>query len=168
MTIRAAHETDVEALQAIELDAAQRYAALPETRFCTALPVRDVAEHRAARNRGLALVVEVGGAAAGFLLSVPKDGRAHLLELAVAQKHQARGHGRALIAAFEAWAKDSGFAETTLTTFRDVPWNAPFYSRLGYKIIKAGENRPELAVVIEEECRAGFHGVPRVVMAKEI
>ena len=33
------------------------------------------------------------------------------------------------------WAAGNGYASVTLTTFRDVPWNMPFYERLGFRVI---------------------------------
>ena len=41
-----------------------------------------------------------------------------------------------------AQSSDRGFGAlhlpaVTLTTFRDVPWNAPFYARLGFRVIEA-------------------------------
>src|SRR6516165_662871 len=60
----------------------------------------------------------------------------------VAPRWQGRGCGTRLIATAEAWAQDSGFTEMTLTTFRDVGWNAPFFRNLGYESIEIGSDRP--------------------------
>src|SRR5262249_19297186 len=119
--IHQARVEDVLHLQSIERDAAGRYGASAEMRFCLDLPVRDAAEHGYARDRGLALTVACDGAIVGFLLAVPKDRCVHLQEVAVALAYQGRGFGRALLAEAEAWAVRAGFAEMTLTTFRDVP-----------------------------------------------
>ncbi len=45
---------------------------------------------------------------------------------------QQRGIGGGLMRACMIDARNSGFCALTLTTFRDVAWNAPFYSRLGF------------------------------------
>ena len=125
-------------------------------------------EHRRGREDGLALVGEVDGTAVAFVLAVPKDGCGHLLEIAVAQPHQGQGYGRRLIAAVETWAQEEGFTEVTLTTFCHVPWNAPFYEKLGYEVTEVGSDRPELATVIADEQQAGLHQAPRVTMRKSI
>lgn len=164
--MRAAETGDVAALQMIEHDAARRYDSHDGTRFCLALPDRTDDEHRHAREHGLALLGEIAGVPTGFVLVVPMDGRTHILELAVALAQQGRGHGRALIAAAEAWAARHGFREMTLTTFRDVGWNAPFYARLGYDIFDVTPGRPELSALIADEIEAGVHRVPRVAMRK--
>lgn len=164
--IRPASVGDVAMLQAVELDAARVYDVDQVTRFCVDLPPRDEREHALARESGLALVGEVDGLPVGFILSVPKDGHAHLVELAVARAHQGRGLGTRLISAFEAWAAAEGIEEATLTTFRDVAWNAPFYERLRYQAFEPEDNRPELLELIAAEKRAGFHQAPRVAMHK--
>ena len=37
-------------------------------------------------------------------------------------------------------AADNHFAGINLTSYRDVPWNAPFYARLGYAILARGKS----------------------------
>ncbi len=165
--LRPARADDVALLQAIERDAALRYNDVAETRFCaTSDQVRSEREHASAREGGLACVAEAGDAAVGFVLVVAKDGRAHILEVAVVCAAQGRGHGRRMIAAAEAWAAQAGFREMTLTTYRDVPWNAPFYASLGYAPFEVGADRPELGALIAEERLQGFHAAPRVAMRK--
>lgn len=165
-TFRRATADDVTALQMIEYDAGRRYASLDETRFCTALPDRSEDEHARVRDDGLALLAEAAGRPIGFVLVLPIDGHAHILELAVLLDQQGIGYGRALIAAAEEWAASQGFSEITLTTFRNVEWNAPFYERLGYCSFDVGPDRLELLGLIADEIAAGLHSVPRVAMRK--
>jgi hypothetical protein len=56
----------------------------------------------------------------------------------------------------------------TLTTFRDVPWNAPYYQRCGFRILDDGEITPQLQVVRREEARRGLDRWPRVCMRKDL
>lgn len=164
--IRRAEEADTPALQRIEFDAARRYGSVEETRFCLDLPVRSIKEHQYARNQGLALVAETEGMPVGFILVIPTDNHAHILEIAVSIEHQGRGCGRALIKAAEEWAIHRGFHEISLTTFRDVAWNAPFYRRLGYDEFQTGPDRVDLRELIAQEKAAGVHAAPRVAMRK--
>ena len=46
--------------------------------------------------------------------------------------HAGRGIGRALLEAGCDWAAARGYAEITLATYRDVPWNGPFYASEGF------------------------------------
>jgi GNAT superfamily N-acetyltransferase len=57
---------------------------------------------------------------------------AHLEQLSVHPDHAARGVGRALLRAGCDWAAAHGYAELTLATYRDVPWNGPFYASEGF------------------------------------
>jgi GNAT superfamily N-acetyltransferase len=59
-------------------------------------------------------------------------GGAHLEQLSVHPDHARRGIGRSLLRAACAWAHDAGYRELTLATYRDVPWNGPFYASEGF------------------------------------
>jgi hypothetical protein len=52
----------------------------------------------------------------------------------------------------------------TLTTFRAVPWNMPFYARLGFEEIPSGELTPALRSVINDEVRRGLDPRRRLAM----
>ena len=65
--------------------------------------------------------------------------------------------------ATSAWATSEGFDAITLTTYRDVPWNGPFYESLGYVTI--GDLTPELSAIREHERAIGDDDFgPRIVM----
>ncbi len=57
---------------------------------------------------------------------------AHLEQLSVHPGHAGRGIGRALLRAGCAWAAAEGYPEITLATYRDIPWNGPFYASEGF------------------------------------
>jgi len=69
-----------------------------------------------------------------------------------------------LVRAVCEWATVSGYALLTLTTFRDVPWNYPFYARLGFVEISRETSRPELAAIVLDEADRGLDPETRVVM----
>ena len=73
------------------------------------------------------------GEPVGFALVELTDAGAHLEEMDVHPSHGRRGVGSALVRAVCAWAKTRGLREVTLTTYRDIPWNAPLYARLGFE-----------------------------------
>jgi hypothetical protein len=62
------------------------------------------------------------------------------------------------------WATRRGYPEVTLTTFRDVPWNMPFYARLGFELVPTRELSAELVRIVAEEMRCGLDPARRVVM----
>ena len=101
----------------------------------------------------------------GFaLVQMLADDLPHLDELDVDPSHGRRGLGTALVRAVCKWAAVSGYIMLTLTTFRDVPWNFPFYTRLGFVEIPREALRPELSNVASEEARRGLDPNTRVAM----
>ncbi len=77
-------------------------------------------------------VLVAGTPTVGFAQVLEIEGDAHLQMLAVRRDHGRQGIGTALVGAAKAEARARGFRRLTLSTFRDVPWNAPFYARLGF------------------------------------
>ncbi len=62
----------------------------------------------------------------GFALMKFPGGTAWLDQLSVLQRWQGRGYGSALIDRTAAAAHDLGHRALHLSTYRDVPWNAPY------------------------------------------
>jgi hypothetical protein len=56
----------------------------------------------------------------------------------------------------------------TLTTYRDVPWNAPWYARRGFSVLDAGQWGPELSELVRHERELGIEVAPRVVMRRTV
>jgi len=105
--------------------------------------------------------------AVGFASVEIVDGAAHLWQLAVLPSEGRRGAGRALVTAVCDWARTHGFEAVTLTTFRDVPWNGPFYERLGFRALP--EPGPELAAIRLHERAIGDDDFgPRIAMRKDL
>lgn len=122
-----------------------------------------------AHGRGHVWVVEAAdGELAGFAYGTPLDGSFHLEEIDVVPRHGRRGVGTALLEAVCREAADAGFAAVTLTTFRHVPWNAPFYARRGFRILAAGELTPGLEWAFDDEARRGLPIASRVVMRRDL
>jgi hypothetical protein len=59
-------------------------------------------------------------------------------------------------------------AAITLTTFRDVPWNAPPYEHLAFRIMSDDEVGPELRAVCDAETAAGLDPATRVCMRLDL
>lgn len=51
----------------------------------------------------------------------------------VLRAFQGQGIGRALLTTAADWARAGGLQALSLTTFRNVPWNAPFYASFGFR-----------------------------------
>jgi GNAT superfamily N-acetyltransferase len=120
--------------------------------------------YEAARRGLLWVALSQGGAPVGFALVEMMGGAAHLEELDVLPECGRRGVGTALVRAVCEWAAAQGISAVTLCTFRDVPWNAPFYARLGFRILSPEELTPALRARVEEERAHGLPAEMRVVM----
>jgi len=68
----------------------------------------------------------------------------------------------------EGWAARGGLPALTLTTFRDVPWNGPYYERLGFVALAPSDHRPELTALMAEEATHGLDPARRVAMIRPI
>jgi len=110
-----------------------------------------------------AVVFAAGDPAVGFVSIEPVDGEAHIAQLSVLPELGRLGIGRSLLDGAIRWAQGQGLAGITLTTFRDVPWNAPFYVRVGF--IEVVDPAPGLAAIREEERERGLDAMgPRLAM----
>jgi hypothetical protein len=67
----------------------------------------------------------------------------------------------------ERWAVRSRLSAVTLTTFRDVPWNGPWYARLGFRELGEHEWTPAIRELRDEEHRNGLDKELRIVMRRE-
>lgn len=114
-----------------------------------------------------ALVLAAGDPAVGFICLELVDGEPHIWQLSVRPEHSRRGIGRALVEAACRWSSEQGYRVMTLTTFRDVPWNAPFYASLGFR--EMDDLSPGLAAMRQHERDIGDDDLgARVAMLREL
>ncbi len=164
-TIRPAHPDDLPALPAIERAAASLFRATPfafVADFALASEAIDLAlEH-----------VWVAAASddqpVGFAIAHPLDGCAYLHELDVHPDHARRGLGRRLIGAVAAWGGQTGAAAVTLATFRDIPWNGPFYASLGFRPLPDADLSPGLRAIHQAEAAGGMPIDHRICMRLDL
>ena len=105
------------------------------------------------------------GRVVGFALVDLVDGCPHLEEMHMQPDFGRRGVGGRLIAAVCDWARAAGYEAITLTTFREIPWNAPFYRRHGFRELAAHELTPALRAIVADEASRGLDPATRVVMS---
>lgn len=103
-----------------------------------------------------------------YLLVQVIDARAHIEQVSVDPRAARQGLGRALIETAASWAREHGFKALTLTTYRDVPWNRPYYERLGFQIVDDAHITPGLRRLRAQEAAAGLDRWPRVVMHRSL
>lgn len=134
--------------------------------FGSSLPdaVLPTGAQRAAQP-GFLLVV--GKPAVGFAHVLTRDGVAHLDQLCVLPENARRGLGAALLRSAMGEAASRGMTGMSLTTYADVPFNAPFYARHGF--VTLPHTPPPLEQQRAKEQAEGWDDLgPRVVMFRPI
>jgi GNAT superfamily N-acetyltransferase len=96
------------------------------------------------------------------------DGAAHIEQVSVHPGHARRGLGRALIEQTAAWARTRGLRALTLTTYVEVPWNGPYYERLGFHYLAEEDETAGLRAIRERERAAGLDAWPRACMSRSL
>jgi GNAT superfamily N-acetyltransferase len=149
--VRPAARADLPALAAVEraAQALFAHAGMPELADAPVLSLAEVEQYAA--DGFVAVAEHPRDGIVGFVVVRPLGGAAHVQELDVHPDHGRQGLGRALLDRALAWARAAGYRTVTLSTFRDVPWNAPFYARVGFRETAPGEASPELRALRARE-----------------
>lgn len=104
--------------------------------------------------------------AVAYLLLEKLDERAHIEQVTVHPRYARRRIGAALIERAKQWADDRGLVGLSLTTFAEVPWNAPHYASLGFVVLPQEEWTAGLRSRAAAETAQGLDAWPRVVMIR--
>jgi ribosomal protein S18 acetylase RimI-like enzyme len=103
-----------------------------------------------------------------YLLLDVVDGNAHVEQVSVHPDHARQGLGKTLLDTATAWAQRQGLAALTLTTYVNVPWNAPYYERLGFRIMAEDQITEGLRRISDHEQARGLAKWPRVTMRRPV
>jgi GNAT superfamily N-acetyltransferase len=103
-----------------------------------------------------------------YLITALVDGNAHLEQVSVHPAFARRRIGQALLARLEDWAVTRRLPAITLTTYTQVPWNGPYYERLGFRYLMVEELSPGLHRIREAEAAHGLDRWPRSAMRRDI
>ena len=162
--IRRARSHDLIHLAEIELAAARMLEGhAPDAVLGETTPLHDL---DAARLDGLLWVAATGQAPVGFAhVKLIEPRSAYLDELDVHPAHGRRGLGRRLVMSVCEWAATAGLASVTLSTFRHLPWNKPFYESLGFEVVSRAAWSEAIAGVVTAETRRGLDPDRRVILA---
>ena len=137
MLIRVASLEDAAFLPQIEKSASELYRAEPDLAWLADGQVIEPSEHARLILKKTVLVAESSrGHLVGFLNAEVLNHELHIWELSVHGDWQRRGAGTQLLRSAYQYALETGLAALTLTTFKDVPWCAPAYAKLGFNPVK--------------------------------
>ncbi|MEV4351992.1 GNAT family N-acetyltransferase [Actinoplanes sp. NPDC049596] len=168
MRIRTALPSDLPQLQEIERAAGESFRSLGMAAIADddPPPLEVLAHYQRAGRAWVA--VDEWDAPIGYLLARPVDGDVHVEQVTVHPSHQGQGVGRRLLERAEQYAVEAGAPAVTLTTFAEVPWNAPYYRRRGFVVLDAAALTPGLRAVREHEASIGLDRWPRVTMRRAV
>jgi GNAT superfamily N-acetyltransferase len=154
VTIRPALRQDLSALAAIEDSGAETFDAYGHP-LADGSPPAPPDQWAEALDAGLLWVADDPAAGViGFLAGKITDDGLYVEEVDVLIERQQQGHGRRLMQAAIDWAHDQGLPAVTLTTFRTIPWNKPFYAAMGF--VELDRPTPHLAATLAKEAASGF------------
>ncbi|SEQ98891.1 Predicted N-acetyltransferase YhbS [Lentzea albida] len=154
MLIRLAQPAELPYLQQIEIASGEpfRDAGMPEIADDDPMSLEDLAEQE------VWVAIGAEGVPVAFIAVGDVDGATHVHQVSVHPSHARQGIGAALIEHVTRAER-----AVTLTTFRDIPWNAPYYERLGFQAV--ADVSPGLAEIMREEASRGLDPATRVAMA---
>ncbi len=165
--IRAGDERDLRRLQDIERAAGGCFRALGMDLVADDEPPSLTMLRRYTQN-GALWVAAADDWPVAYVMVEPVDGNAHIEQVSVDPEFARRRIGRALIEHVADRAAAAGLPALTLSTFVDVPWNAPYYERCGFRSLAPGELTPGLRKIRAEEALAGLDHWPRVCMRRDL
>ncbi|MGD1955420.1 MAG: GNAT family N-acetyltransferase [Sphingomonadales bacterium] len=153
-SIRQARPGEGRQLSRLEADAASLFREIGRDAIADAPPSSPQSYERWIAAGGV-LVADIEGALAAFLAHEPCDGHTFICEVSVHPALMGKGIGRALMDALP--------APVSLSCFTDVPWNKPYYARLGFEAIDPATLGPGHSRIARDEAKR-FHPWPRCVM----
>lgn len=167
MHVRPPRHDDIAGLPRIERAAGEAFRTLGMDAVADDEPMgTDVLEgHRLAGRAWVA--VDAADRPVGYLVLDVVDGAAHVEQVTAHPDARGQRLGAALLDVAQAWSVDHASGALTLTTFADVPWNAPYYRRLGFTGVPEEDLTPGLRAVVAHEAGLGLDAWPRTVVRRE-
>ena len=167
-TIRPVRHTELPKLPRIEQAAAQLFRDTPQEWVADSEGMAlESLEHWFTHGR-IWVAVDEHDEPVGFAIAREVDSMAYLHELDVHPQHGRQGLGARLIDTVVTWARENHYPAVTLATCTHIPWNAPYYTRLGFRILHEDELGPGMQEVRAHEIAAGWPPEERVCMIRSV
>lgn len=104
----------------------------------------------------------------GFICGKELDSNFHIVEISVAKDWQGRGVGKVLMTTMMQQVQEEKFSSITLTTYRSLPWNGLWYSKLGFMEVNAEDMGAKYVALLDTERQHGLDITKRCVMRKNL
>ena len=155
--IRKADRADASSLPAVERSAGEAFRAIDDLSWIADAGELSVERYGALIAGGAAwIAIDDAQRIGGFLCGEIIDDELHIWETAVCRDLQRAGLGRRLLDTAIASARSANLRSVTLTTFRAVPWNEPFYRRVGFRTIESDRLGARLEQTLAQEAANGL------------
>jgi GNAT superfamily N-acetyltransferase len=154
VNIRPATVVDTVLFPAIERSSGELFRSLPDLAWIADDDIMSAETHQRHLATGIVLSAFDNDCCVGFISAERFRSALHIWQMAVEISHQRQGIGKLLLTRLQQMA---GELPVTLTTFRDVAWNAPFYAALGFETIAESELSDRLRKILQDEAA---HGIP--------
>lgn len=168
--IRKTQLSDIDYLGDVERSASAAFKSIPDLAWIAETDVISAEEHSQfvdAESSWVAIESKSHDLS-GFILTEIIDRDMYIAEVSVSAVHQKKGLGTQLLKRAFTEATALGIEAAILTTFIDVPWNAPYYKRLGFAILSDDDMPAYLAQKLGEEEASGLHVQKRCAMRKAL
>jgi len=168
MQIRLVRQAELPILQDIERAAGRLFfdVGMPEIAEDEPLPLAVLARHHHAGRAWVA--TDPTDVPVGYLIADIVDGNLHIEQVSVHPRSARRRVGRRLLDHLADQATATGIPALTLTTFTDVPWNAPYYTSCGFATRDDNDLTPGLRAIRQREAAHGLDRWPRVCMRRDL
>lgn len=150
IAIRNTVASDLPRIPAIQTDADElfRTIGVAATKHQTPLSLEELSVFHEAGHAWVATVSKEGSdseTAIAYILVYVVDNdemgwkSAFILRVSVCTEYSRRGIGKALIEHVALWASQHGMSALDMTTLKNVPWNQPYFERLGFQVVDEEE-----------------------------
>lgn len=166
IAIRPALQREIDAIRDLERASSRRFLGVMDALAVDDPTPADVLARRLGADGLLAATID--GELAAFVMFRPLEDNSYIEQIDVDPRFQGRRIGAALIDAVAERAATAGLARLTLSTFRDIPWNAPYYRRLGFLDIPEAALSDALRAVRREHVARGLDEDARLFMQRPV
>ncbi|NML30059.1 GNAT family N-acetyltransferase [Paraburkholderia antibiotica] len=168
ITFRLAESHEANTIRAIEFEAAVRFVDVGMTGIADAPSMALELVERKIAAREIVVAIDADGCCAGFVMFEPQPARIYVQELDVPTSHAGRRIGAALLDEVATIARTRQLTQLVLSTYRDVPWNAPYYRRLGFRDLDFAELDAALIARRDAHIARGLDESKRVFMRRDL